>query len=530
MSDIFEQDNMRHKLIISGFTGLILLSCFCGCDSTPLDPTDIGRWRPVPVVNVILDSLGVVDEPEGPFANSEEPLPVDVITPNTDYVFAPGDTIRIEIFELRQTGVTAFNNYVVTETGRISIPDVGIIPAAGLTETELTEEIEDFLKPGILVDPSVYVTLFESQSLIFSISGEGIARGSRYDLPRSEFRLLDAIALAGGMAEFNVTNIYITRQIQGTEAELGDSQIDESTGRRLSPSDEKEVGVSELDEIELFPAEPVNGSPEEEILEVIAPYHAHRFSNSNLVITSSELATTDELANIAAPEGFRTASPKATDETKMTNDETQIEWIFEEENGKWTPVPVSVKPSNDKTPEIITRKPAASERTPTVGTSYGWDEIGKGGQKSRVIKIPRDRLYGGDDRYNVVIRPGDVITVPNDIVGEFYVTGEVNRRGPILLSGRLMTLKQAISAAGGLGEEAWPQKVEVARRIGRNKEITVMVDLNKIAKGLQPDFFIKPNDWINVGTHALSQPLAVLRNAFRAYHGFGFVYDRNFAD
>ena len=56
-----------------------------------------------------------------------------------------------------------------------------------------------------------------------------------------------------------------------------------------------------------------------------------------------------------------------------------------------------------------------------------------------------------------------------------------------------------------------------------------MVDLDKIASGEQPDFFIKPNDLINVGTHPTSRWRAVLRNAFRATYGFGFVYDRNFA-
>jgi polysaccharide export outer membrane protein len=56
-----------------------------------------------------------------------------------------------------------------------------------------------------------------------------------------------------------------------------------------------------------------------------------------------------------------------------------------------------------------------------------------------------------------------------------------------------------------------------------------MVDLDKIASGEQPDFFIKPNDLINVGTHPTSRWRAILRNAFRATYGFGFVYDRNFA-
>jgi protein involved in polysaccharide export with SLBB domain len=93
-----------------------------------------------------------------------------------------------------------------------------------------------------------------------------------------------------------------------------------------------------------------------------------------------------------------------------------------------------------------------------------------------------------------------------------------------------MTLKMAIAAAGGLGPLAWPKRCEVIRRIGENKEEIVMVDLDKISNGEQPDFFIKPNDLINVGSHATARWRAVLRNAFRATYGFGFVYDRNFGD
>ncbi|KPK37076.1 MAG: hypothetical protein AMJ65_15465, partial [Phycisphaerae bacterium SG8_4] len=77
---------------------------------------------------------------------------------------------------------------------------------------------------------------------------------------------------------------------------------------------------------------------------------------------------------------------------------------------------------------------------------------------------------------------------------------------------------------------AWPKRCEIVRRIGRAEEEIVMVDLDKIASGEQPDFFIKPNDLVNVGTHATARWRAVLRNAFRATYGFGFVYDRNFAN
>ena len=70
----------------------------------------------------------------------------------------------------------------------------------------------------------------------------------------------------------------------------------------------------------------------------------------------------------------------------------------------------------------------------------------------------------------------------------------------------------------------------MGRGRGRKGEVVGLVDLDKIAAGEQPDFFIKPNDMINVGTHFSSRWRAVLRNAFRAAYGFGFVYDRNFAD
>jgi len=159
-------------------------------------------------------------------------------------------------------------------------------------------------------------------------------------------------------------------------------------------------------------------------------------------------------------------------------------------------------------------------------SGYEWSA----GAKTRLIKIPADKLLAGDARYNIVVKPGDSIYVPVDVIGEFCIMGNVNRQGYIPITGRPLTLKMAIAAAGGLGPLAWPKRCEVVRRIGREKEEIVMVDLDKIASGEQPDFFIKPNDLINVGTHATARWRAVLRNSFRATYGFGFIYDRNFAD
>jgi hypothetical protein len=218
----------------------------------------------------------------------------------------------------------------------------------------------------------------------------------------------------------------------------------------------------------------------------------------------------------------------------------RIEWVFQD--GKWVPVrveePVAVEPRKQvglkpqfkpEPPKQEKARPVEPETKP-LPEHYGWEDIESAGVQSRVIRIPKDKLYGGDPRYNIVIKPQDTITVQLDVVGEFYVLGNVNNQGVINLTGRPMTLKMAIAAAGGLGPLAWPKKCEIIRRTGEKKEEIVMVDLEKIADGTQPDFFIKPNDIINVGTHGAARYLAVLRNAFRATYGFGFVYDRNFSD
>jgi hypothetical protein len=168
--------------------------------------------------------------------------------------------------------------------------------------------------------------------------------------------------------------------------------------------------------------------------------------------------------------------------------------------------------------------------TERIPEDFGWDEIGTGGVQTRVIRIPVERFQMGDEKYNIVIRPGDTIYVPANVIGEFYITGHVANRGAIALTGRPMTLKMAIAAAGDLGPLAWPKRCEVVRRLGKDREEIVMVDYDKICRGEQPDFFIKVNDIIRVGTHPTARWRAVLRNAFRATYGFGFIYDRNFAD
>jgi protein involved in polysaccharide export with SLBB domain len=587
---------------------LLFLGLFSGCGNKFFDPTQVGRFRPVPAVNVILDSLGVAEEEPVAWEGAEEPLPIDTVITESDYVFMSGDVVTVSIFELLQEGVQYVNSYVVTETGKISIPEVGVIQAAGMTETQLEDQIKRILSPSILKEPSVTVTLARSQQRAFSVLGDGVPLPGRYLIPRYDFRLTDALATAGGPRQFNVSYIYVSRYAVDQE------QVPDS----VNPG---------FGELELKVIEPETINPVFQKRNNVTPRAQYKWPESNVVISSAEMVRDGEYSRVPSNYGrfndatsrwlyakdvgissgrpvlqepveeppsveeiLRTLSehngrevgtpqepadrqsrtqgrvsiedasrssvapggPQGTGE--LLDQDANIEWIFQD--GKWIPV------------QVGTRKPAEAEKEPTghiewvfqngkwvpvqIGTPKPTEPVIKiepeqqlpappkepvpilGEERevaaTRLIRIPADKLLAGDPRYNIFVKPGDSIFVPVDIVGEFCIMGNVNRTGYIPLTGRPMTLKQAIAAAGGLGPLAWPRRCEVIRRIGRKKEEIVMVDLDKIASGEQPDFFIKPHDLINVGTHATARWRAILRNAFRATYGFGFVYDRNFGD
>ena len=514
---------MKRKSVLYGSLALLIAVCV-GCAKDPLDPTQIGGFRPVPVRNVILDSLWVGDEPDPTWAGAEDPRPEDLVSYEQDYVFGEGDIVRISIYELLQESLAYINDYQVTETGKISIPEVGLVQAAGLTEKGLEDEIKDILSPSVLKDPSVSVILRNSDKLVYSIQGAGVGRPGQYAIPRFDFRLSRAVAVAGGVAQFNASNIYVTRRVSG-ESDLFEqiSASQRSTAIDGIDIDAEDIIVPPSDDKDMT-------TPEDDMFEIISP-SANANINNGIVIATAELATEQELEALAAPEGMGTSTgtkPSAVKSDAGTSGTGRIEWVFED--GKWIPVSVDgedVSLSKPLREDVeITSEPAKERER----ASYGWDEIGSGGTQTRVIKIPRSKLFGGDPRYDIIIRPSDTITVPVDVIGEFFVMGNLNNQGAITLTGRPITLKQAISLAGGLGPLAWPKRVEVIRRVGQNHELTVMVDLDKIARGEQPDFFIKPYDLINVGSHGSARYLAALRNAFFASYGFDLRYSRNFAD
>lgn len=98
----------------------------------------------------------------------------------------------------------------VRSDGRISLPLVGEVQAAGQTPLKLEQDIASKLQP-YLEDPDVTVMVQQINSQKFNILGK-VARPGSYPLTNSS-TVLDAIALAGGCRDFaKEGSIYILRQ------------------------------------------------------------------------------------------------------------------------------------------------------------------------------------------------------------------------------------------------------------------------------------------------------------------------------
>ncbi len=106
----------------------------------------------------------------------------------------------------------------VRSDGKISLPLVGEVQAAGLTPLALEKDIAAKLK-NYIAEPEVTVMVQQVNSQKFNILGQ-VARPGSYSIANST-TVLDAIALAGGFRDFaKKKSIYVLRQGAGGESRL----------------------------------------------------------------------------------------------------------------------------------------------------------------------------------------------------------------------------------------------------------------------------------------------------------------------
>ena len=123
-----------------------------------------------------------------------------------------------------------------------------------------------------------------------------------------------------------------------------------------------------------------------------------------------------------------------------------------------------------------------------------------------------NKFHKGQIPQNVLILPGDIITIP--VTDVFFVAGEVNKPGEFSLK-EGTTLRQALSLAQGTKFEAAASRTIIVREdtaTGKREEI--QVDLNAVMSAKKSDVAIQANDIIIVPNSRLKSVGGAFLKAF----------------
>jgi polysaccharide export outer membrane protein len=487
-----------------GISCLLLAGMTTGCAMLPpnsfLDPTRVGmfplEYREGGIRRVLTPREGPVG-----LANATEPTPEDLVVSYEEYRIGPMDELGIIINDLIQSGLPYSAALEVSPTGYIRLPEIGLLKATGMTERELEQDITARLQEaGLLPNPVVQVFMRIKRPQYFSVIGSA-GRPGPYALAQPDTRLLDVLGMVGDIAPL-AKKAYVVRRTE------------------LGAPVEPEAPVQ-------IPAQ------QDEGLIIPPPDDDEEFDNSLFARLGSGLqdqppeeqeSPPDErdLEELIAPPG-QTAPPTSQQDAER-RERRFAPLVFDPTTGTLKEAPTEPAPALEQPPA------EAHLEAPAERPEFDWEEVPEYELSQRVIEIDVPALKAGDPRYNIVIRPRDLINIPVD-TGVFYMMGEVMRPGVFAFGGREITIKQAIATVGGFGRLAWPSRCEIIRREqGTDKQITIPVNLDHVFAGLEDDLLLRDNDIVNVGTDFIAPFLFVIRNSFRFTYGFGFVYDRNFAD
>lgn len=129
----------------------------------------------------------------------------------TEYKIGPQDVLRIDVWKEPDISRTI----PVRPDGKISLPLMNDVQAAGLTSLELAASIREGLKKYIN-NPQVTVTVTEINSRRVYVTGEVVRAGALPLLPN--MTALQALSTCGGFTQFARTkSIYILRQEDGKQ-------------------------------------------------------------------------------------------------------------------------------------------------------------------------------------------------------------------------------------------------------------------------------------------------------------------------
>lgn len=483
------------KRLGAALTLVTLAGGIGGCETDSfMNPSDVGRMELTPTIVPVLDRIAVVEGGDAANPNVFSAVtPDDLMIEPESYRMGPGDGLLVKIQDFFEMGKEESFERVLDDRGFVELPKLGPVFVAGQTGDEAAQTIGRALKNRrILTDPIVDVNAVQRRRNTYSVLG-GVLNPGTYNIPRPDFRLLEALSNSGRFSE-NVQWVYVIRTValgptptgsKGTPPP-GGTPTPGGTGAQPNPAPapKKDSVIDLIDSL---------GKPEDKKPAPATPPSNPPGNPGEMPQPAGTQPAPERAPAIDIDVGSR--QPGAAAQPAPVT-----EWQFV--NGQWVKGTAAKPVSGDPSMGVLTQ---------------------------RVIQIPMKALMDGAAQYNVVVRPGDAIRVQSLNEGIVYVHGRVNRPGVYNLpsTGR-MTITRAIAAASDLTEAGIPERMDITRYIGPDRQATVRVNYRAIVEGTQPDFVLRDGDVINVGTNFWAYPLAVFRNGLRLGWGFDFTLDRNF--
>lgn len=151
-----------------------------------------------------------------------------------EYRIGPGDLLKVQVFQVQDLD----RDVRVDNAGRISLPLIGSVQAAGLSVTRLQDQVAARYRERYLQDPQVTVSLQESPTQRITVGGE-VAEPGVYPMGAPHLSLQQAVAMGRGITNVaNPRNVIVFRTIGGE--------------RRFARFDLKRIQQGELDDPDIY--------------------------------------------------------------------------------------------------------------------------------------------------------------------------------------------------------------------------------------------------------------------------------------
>jgi polysaccharide export outer membrane protein len=140
--------------------------------------------------------------------------PLSTSVKDSDYVIGPEDVLQVSVWKEPDVSTSV----PVRSDGKISLPLLGDVQAAGMTPTQLAADISVRLKE-FMAAPRVTVIVTAMNSRRAYVMGQVMRQGAVAVV--ANLTVLQAISSAGGVAQYaNVKKIYILRTEGGKQRRI----------------------------------------------------------------------------------------------------------------------------------------------------------------------------------------------------------------------------------------------------------------------------------------------------------------------